>query len=335
MKKKLILLLFTLITVAFCFAGCNNQEEIKYTITFEVNGGTTVESVTTSFLSKKPITSKKDYYFENWYYNEDFSGNPVVFPVKPTKNLTLYAKFREGIFDYTINDDDTLTITNLLNCPQNHNVVIPNTLSVNGKTYNVKNVNINSISYSWLNSLSFMDNVIVDNLYITCDNIKSIDLSKLLSIEKVKITACSNLTSVILPNTNVIPARFLTLCGSIESITIPHSVTKINKQAFAYNGKLKVVTFENNFSLKEIGEGAFAASSIESINIPSSVTNLYRNAFIDCTKLKSVTLNSTTVLKLDNVFKNCSKELKISVPSDLLDAYKQNNKDLVFIEIKA
>lgn len=335
MKKKVILFLFTLITVAFCFTGCNNQEEPKYTITFEVNGGTKIDSVTTSFLSKKPITSKKDYYFEDWYYNEDFSGNHVVFPVKPTKNITLYAKFREGIFDYDINADDTVTITNLLNCPKNHDVVIPNTLSVNGRTYNVKNVNINSINYSWLKSLSFQNNLKIDNINITCPNLTSIDLSNLINISNVTISACTNLTNVILPNTTTIPDNFLTLCGSIENITIPSTVTNINKNAFMNNGKLKNVTFEDNSSLLYIRDNAFASTAIESINIPSSVSKLFSNAFANCTNLKSVTLNSNSVLAIDGVFNNCNKDLVFSVPSTLLNDYKAKYKDFLFVEIKA
>lgn len=332
MKKKIALLL-TIFTAILCLYGCN-KEEPKYTITFEVNGGTEVESVTTSFLSYKPIPAKKDYYFENWYYNADFTGNPVVFPVKPTKNMTLYAKFREGIFDYTLNNDGTVTITNLLNCHLNKDVVIPNNITINGTNYPVKNVNITSINHSWLKSLSF-ENVQIDKLLISGEGIETIDLSKLSNIEKLQITGCVNLTSLTLPSVKVIPPSFITICNKIEKITIPSSVTTIKANSFANNGRLKTITFENGSLLKTIGDSAFSNTSIESINLSSTVTRLYQNSFKNCSSLKAVTLNSTEVLALDNVFVNYNKDLVIYVPDPLLEEYKTQNTKLNFNKITA
>lgn len=75
-----------------------NSGVVKYTLSFETNGGTSVEPVskiknTTVDLSK--YTSRKDgYSFDGWYTDKELTNK--VTEVKMTNNITLYAKWVKG-----------------------------------------------------------------------------------------------------------------------------------------------------------------------------------------------------------------------------------------------
>lgn len=60
------------------------------TISFQTNGGTVVDPITTSTLIEPPVTIKTDCLFLGWYLDGSFSV-PVTFPFSPAKNVTLYA----------------------------------------------------------------------------------------------------------------------------------------------------------------------------------------------------------------------------------------------------
>lgn len=74
----------------------NEEEEVStYTVTFETNGGTQVESQTLSYndcVEVPTSPTKEGYTFGGWYtdMNLEFSYD---FETKVTKNLTLYAKW--------------------------------------------------------------------------------------------------------------------------------------------------------------------------------------------------------------------------------------------------
>lgn len=66
----------------------------------------------------------------------------------------------------------------------------------------------------------------------------------------------------------------------------------------------------------EIGNGAFAdCLNLESITIPDSVTNIGNSIFQDCTSLKTVTLSNNTDRITDSMFDGCSSLERISIPN--------------------
>ena len=98
MKTKKLFALLGLVTV-FALAGCNDQEPdeqpaTEYTVTFNSNGGSSVDSKeTVNGKVTKPADPTKDYYdFEGWYkdeaLSEEFSFDTVL-----TQATTLYAKW--------------------------------------------------------------------------------------------------------------------------------------------------------------------------------------------------------------------------------------------------
>jgi uncharacterized repeat protein (TIGR02543 family) len=100
-----------------------NFDGIEREYVFETNGGTSIDSITTTYLETLPTTTKDGYHFMGWYTDAEFTGKPVTAPYCGTQT-TLYAKWiteeewnsiRDGSsFDKailaTVNGEYTVTI---------------------------------------------------------------------------------------------------------------------------------------------------------------------------------------------------------------------------------
>ena len=65
----------------------------EFTVTFETNGGDSIESYKTGIIQNAPNISRMNYIFAGWYTQADFSDEPVKFPYIVTKPITFYAKW--------------------------------------------------------------------------------------------------------------------------------------------------------------------------------------------------------------------------------------------------
>lgn len=79
----------------------------EYTITFETNGGSTVEAITLNYLSnlsRPQNPTKLGYEFAGWYFDSNLTDLVKEFPNKmPAENLTLYSSWTP--ISYAINFD--------------------------------------------------------------------------------------------------------------------------------------------------------------------------------------------------------------------------------------
>ena len=76
---------------------------IKYTVTFDTNGGSTVSAVTQDYgtaIDSSPVTTKAEYTFSGWYGDAALT-NPVTFPYTITKDVMLYAKWTTNTYMVT------------------------------------------------------------------------------------------------------------------------------------------------------------------------------------------------------------------------------------------
>lgn len=65
-----------------------------HTVTFDVQGGSSVASLTTGYIASAPETTKADCGFGGWYTDSACTDeNAVSFPYTVTSDITLYAKW--------------------------------------------------------------------------------------------------------------------------------------------------------------------------------------------------------------------------------------------------
>jgi len=95
------------ITLKAVWKKSSSTETTKYTVTFNTDGGNSINSQTVLKNGKvvKPADPKKDgYTFLGWYYN----GSKYDFSSKVTKNITLTAKYTKNpvvVTKYTVTFD--------------------------------------------------------------------------------------------------------------------------------------------------------------------------------------------------------------------------------------
>ena len=160
--------------------------------------------------------------------------------------------------------------------------------------------------------------------FSSCESLTSITIpDSVTSIGGWAFFYCESLTSITIPDSvTSIGNGVFSHCTSLTSITIPDSVTSIGNGAFSYCESLTSITIGDGVT--SIGEGAFDdCESLTSITIPDSVTSIGEGAFEDCTSLTSVYCKATTPpTGGDDMFNHNDWDLKIYVPAESVDAYK-------------
>ena len=64
-----------------------------YTVTYETNGGESVEAYHGVFVKKAPEPKKSGFVFNGWYDNDEFLGEKISFPFIIEDHVILYADF--------------------------------------------------------------------------------------------------------------------------------------------------------------------------------------------------------------------------------------------------
>ncbi|MFA9465075.1 MAG: InlB B-repeat-containing protein [Velocimicrobium sp.] len=84
----------------------------SYTITFDSNGGTSVENITQecgTAVSTPMAPTKEEYRFAGWYSDSEFS-TAYSFDTMPTDNITVYAKWVVNGSEYPLQLDGDYTV---------------------------------------------------------------------------------------------------------------------------------------------------------------------------------------------------------------------------------
>lgn len=211
-------------------------------------------------------------------------------------------------------------------------VVVPDTVTVNGVRYKVTTVPTSA----------FKGNTTIKTVKIG---------AYVTTIEKEAFSGCTALTTVTIPDSvvtigakafynckklvtvnlsknsklKVISNSAFYNCAAMTKIVIPDAVTKIDTKAFYGCKKLKTVTISTKSKLTQIGSGAFQkCAAITKITLPSKMKKLGTNAFRDCKKLKTITVKSSSMKSVGkNAFKNIHKKATIKVPKKKLASYKK------------
>ena len=161
-------------------------------------------------------------------------------------------------------------------------------------------------------------NEIRDNVFESCDNLKSVVVSEgVTSIGSYAFSNCSNLTEITLPSSleNIKHYAF-SYCSSLVNLIISEKVQNIGDNAFNGCSSLVNITLPN--SLTKIGNHLFNyCINLNSIIIPEGVTSIGNYAFRNCSNLVNVLLpNSLTIIGSD-AFLNCGKLSSIIIPKNV------------------
>ena len=177
--------------------------------------------------------------------------------------------------------------------PYGGNVVIPESVSYNGKTYSVTSIE----QYAFYGSL-----------------IKSVTIpNSVTTIEQWAFSGSNGLTSVVIPNSvTTIEQYAFSECSGLTSVTIPNSVTSIEAHAFSNCKALTSVTIPN--SVTTIEEYTFAGcSGLTSVVIPTGVTSIGNNAFYNCKALTSVVIPNSVTTIGSYAFRSCEGLISITI----------------------
>ena len=182
-------------------------------------------------------------------------------------------------------------------------VVIPSTVTYDGKTYSVTSIGYEAFNNcSGLTSITIPESVtsIGYRAFYGCSGLTKAKFASIESLCKIKFgDSGSNplcyakhlyingqeVTDVVIPNsiTSINDYAFYN-CSALKSVTIPNSVTNIGSEAFYNCSGLTSVTIPN--SVTSIGSHAFSGcSGLTSVTIPESVTFIGYSAFYGCTSL--------------------------------------------------
>ena len=193
---------------------------------------------------------------------------------------------------------DTSVYVGARNAKYSGAVVIPATVTWNGKTYTVT-----AIGYDAFSGCSGLTSVTIPN------SVTSIGYSAFYN--------CSGLMSVTIPNSvTTIGGAAFSYCSGLASVTIPNSVTTIGSRAFSNCSGLTSVTFPA--SVTYIGDYAFYdCDGLTSVTLPVAVDSIGNGAFESCGSLASVTFPDGLVYLGHWAFRYCSSLTSVTLPAGL------------------
>jgi len=280
----------------------------------------------------------------------------LVLAILLPSTATAYDFEVDGI--YYIYIGNTVYVTHGDN-PYAGDVIIPASVSYNGKSYTVTGIDQASFKDCY-----DLKNVVIGNSVMTigyeafayCGNLKSVYIPKYVNyIGDLAFSECYSLTSIDIPNsvTDLGNMAFLG-CYSLTNVTIGNSVRSIRVMAFAGCSSLASITIGK--SVSEIYNDAFSGCNLTSIVvasdnhtydsrnncnaiietksnklilgcentiIPNTVTSIGNWAFGGCKGLMNISIpNSVTYIGIE-AFSNCTGLTNLSIPNSvhIIDSY--------------
>lgn len=200
------------------------------------------------------------------------------------------ADFTFNGLNYSTNNDGTVSVGRQSESLSG-NIVIPSTVTFNGKSYAVKTIEEGAFGATKIVSMKISSGVktIGEGAFGACTALKSIIIpAGVTSMGEGAFGACTSLTSVTIPGscTSIVEGTF-GACVSLKTVIFSEGVKKIGEGAFGACVSLMSVTLPK--SMAEVGEGAFGAcASIASLTISSSETKIGEGAFGACNNLKEI-----------------------------------------------
>lgn len=206
-------------------------------------------------------------------------------------NVLFAQTFEMGNVTYDVKYNTTDEV-NVVDCDNVSLIIIPETVTYNGVTYNVTAITgtLGRRNGDWCRVGAFEG----------CTNLTSVTLPNSVTlIDERAFYGCTSLTSINIPNNvTLIAERAFQSCSTLTSVIVGNSVISIEDSAFYACTNLTSLQLGEN--LERIENSAFQnCDSLISVDIPNSVTFVGDYAFYDCEALTSIVIgnNVTSVGK--------------------------------------
>ena len=267
----------------YCFSGCSKLAEVY------------------SMPTKAPKLSSVafDNYKPTIYVQEGSYNSYASAAVWKNFNIEEMGVEKPGDpsdLTYITTSKSTVEVTKSSSGSYSGDIVIPETVVLNGTTYTVTSIG--------------------ESAFAKCKDVTSVYIPN--TVKKIGITAfsnCSSLTKIKIPNsvTSLGDGAFDS-CSKLKSATISNAIKKLGVGVFQHCHALASVNIPE--SVNNIESWAFYdCKSLTSIYIPNSVTFLNWGVFADCTSLEEVRLSSELSTLEPRVFENCPSLRKIISPA--------------------
>lgn len=204
----------------------------------------------------------------------------------------IIAKPKDGIiFTYTVLNDTEASVTSSVICGAT-DVVVPDSVRIEGKWYRVTSIGHGAIEGGWsLTSVSAPSVTSIGYAALAgCGNLTSVDFPNVTSIEGCAFKDCGMLTSVDFSNVTTIGGSAFAKCGNLASVKMPQ-VKEVPYGLFDENWNLRSVTLGE---VSSIGEWAFSSCiSLDTLKLyqlePKNIKIQDMNAFYNVA-MEKVTL---------------------------------------------
>ena len=197
-----------------------------------------------------------------------------------------------------------------------HNVVIPDTVTGIGHSAFSKNPDLESITIP--DSVTFIGY----DAFIECRNLKEVILPEsLTSIGDEAFRACTSLTGIRIPDQiTCINSNTFFSCSRLTDITLPDNLNEIGNGAFQYCSSLTGITIPEKVT--SIGNSAFyGCKALSEIVLPVGLTRIGQSAFNDCKSLTIITIPENVTYVNYNAFYGCDALESIVILGNLHNMY--------------
>jgi len=240
--NKIILVAFLGSMLALSSCGTSSstssiQEIVKYTITYETNGGTAVSSQTVEMgnpLAEPSSPTKDGYIFAGWYLNADASGTKISFPYSVTENKTLYAGWKEAreyylqARDKTVGDESAgFEYASDLDFSVGYSAI---TYTANGK-YKGKS------QYHKGDNLSYYENINYSGVLF--DDHSEYEYLKDRTLNHIKTQSTGEVTKF---SSETVDGSYKYDSSSFAKALFTYSQTDIKKVSLSANGKYEIIS---------------------------------------------------------------------------------------------
>ncbi|MFA5450183.1 MAG: leucine-rich repeat protein, partial [Clostridia bacterium] len=294
------------------------------TITFNSNGGREVLpiiDITGSDLSEPVAPIKLGFTFAGWYIDNQTFENKYEFVTMPSENLTLHAKWTEGMTDtegltYSLTNGDTEYMVTGSLFVESMDIVIPSTY--NGKP--VTGIAPSAFEFRPITSVFIPDSVtfIGSSAFKFCYMLATVFIGQGVSdIGDYAFTYCNNLSTINVDENNM-------HYKSIDGVLF----TKDGATLIQYPISKREVSYQIPMGTTKIATNAFGNSILKYITIPDGVEEIADSAFAHCDNLQSLTIPSSVISIGVSVLQNCHRLTVINVDEN--NAYYKSIDGVLF-----